>query len=303
MYQARRPARRETLLLRGLKFNLYRWGGSGRPIVFVHGWGDTAETWQFVIDHLPATRSCVALDMRGFGRTQRPPDGYWFPDYLADLEAALDQIAPGVAVDLVGHSMGGNIVMLYAGVRAQRVRRLVNLEGFGMPRTTPEQAPARYAEWLDEIRSLTPFASYDDYEQFIRVLGRRNPGTPPDRLEFIARSWAHETAQGRIELWADPRHKRVNPVLYQRDQAEACWREITAPALFVIGGESDLAKRMSEEIREPRLRELFPRITPVTIEGAGHMLHHERPEEVARLIDEFLGSEPLNGEDSTAQER
>ena len=289
MYQARYPAQRETLYARGLRFNLYRWGAAGRrPVVFIHGWGDTGETWQFIVDHLPQTRAYAALDMRGFGRTQRPEDGYWFPDYLADLEAVLDQLDPDEPFDLIGHSMGGNVASLYAGVRPGRVRRLVNLEGFGMSRTSPDQAPARYAEWLDEMRRPAQFATYDDYGQFIKVLERRNPRTPRERLEFIARSWAREREDGRIELWADPKHKHVNPVLYQRDQAESCWRSITAPVLFVTGGESELVKRMGDEVSEPRLRRIFRSVTPVTLPGAGHMLHHEQPEAVARLIDAFL---------------
>ena len=289
MYQARRPAHRESLEIRGLTFNLYRWpGADSRPVVFVHGWGDTGETWQFVVDHLAGRRTCVALDMRGFGQTQRPQDGYWFPDYLADLEGVLDRIAGDEPVDLIGHSMGGNVVLLYGGARPQRVRRLVSLEGFGLSRTSPDQAPGRYAEWLDEVRTPAQFATYDDYEQFLKVLKRRNPRTPPDRLEFVARSWAHGRDDGRIELWADPRHKHVNPTLYQRDQAEACWRAIAAPVLFVLGGESELVKRMGDEVGERRLRELFRHLTPAKIDGAGHMLHHERPEEVARLIEDFL---------------
>ena len=91
-------------------------------LVLVHGWGDTGETYQFLVDRC-RRRTCVAIDMRGFGRTQRPDDGYWFPDYLADLDALLDVLAPDAPVDLVGHSMGGNIALLYAGVRPHRVRR------------------------------------------------------------------------------------------------------------------------------------------------------------------------------------
>jgi len=290
-YRGRRTRQSETLVLRGLEFQLYRWPGEDpRPVVLVHGWGDTSETWQFVIDQLPPTRSWIAMDMRGFGRTQRPDDGYWFPDYLADLDALLDHLSPQAPLDLVGHSMGGNVVMLYAGARPQRVRRVVSLEAFGLPRTNAEQAPARYAEWLDEVKHGSQFAAYETYEQFMRVLARRNPRTPPDRLEFVARSWARESADGRVELWADPRHKRVNPVLYQRDQAEACWRAIVAPLLLVFAEESELTRRMGDEIAEERLRALFANVTTATIRGAGHMIHHERPDETATLLDAFLGS-------------
>jgi pimeloyl-ACP methyl ester carboxylesterase len=178
--------------------------------------------------------------------------------------------------------------MLYAGARTQRVRKVVSIEAFGLPRTSADQAPARYAEWLDEVKYGSRFATYDTYDQFMRVLARRNPRTPEDRLEFVARSWAREGAGGRIELWADPKHKRVNPVLYQRDQAEACWRAIVAPLLLVFAEDSELTRRMAGEIEEERLRALFADLTIATIHGAGHMIHHERPEETAALLAQFL---------------
>jgi pimeloyl-ACP methyl ester carboxylesterase len=292
-YQALRPLQHDSLDARGLKFHLYRWPGQDPdPLILLHGWGDTGETFQFLVDCFSAERTCIAIDMRGFGRTQRPDDGYWFPDYLADLEALLDQLVPAAPVDLVGHSMGGNIAMLYAGARSNRVRRLVSLEGFGLASTSPDQAPARYAQWLDEVKHGNAFAVYEDLDQFVRVLARRNPRTPMDRLEFIARSWSQERSDGRIELRADPKHKRVNPVLYQREQAEACWRAIEAPVLFMLGDQSDLVKRMGGVLDEARLRELFRRGTFATAKEAGHMLHHEQPAQVAMLIEAFL-AQPL----------
>jgi pimeloyl-ACP methyl ester carboxylesterase len=235
---------------------------------------------------LPRERTFIAFDSRGFGRTSWPQEGYWFPDYLADLDAILASLSPEQPVDLVGHSMGGNLSLLYAGVRPDRIRRVVSLEGFGMSSTQPDQAPGRYREWLDEVRDGTSFAVYDDFAHFATILGRRNPRTSSDRVEFIARSWGQERADGRIELRADPRHKRVNPVLYQRDQVEACWREITAPVLMVAGDQSDFARRLSGRMQ---LSALFRDVRFETIAGAGHMLHHERPEEVAELIVSALG--------------
>jgi pimeloyl-ACP methyl ester carboxylesterase len=289
MYRPLRPLQHEELQARDLTFHVYRWPGADPdPLVLLHGWGDTGETYQFLVDCFAADRTCVAIDMRGFGRTQRPVDGYWFPDYLADLDALLDRLAPDAPIDLVGHSMGGNIASLYSGVRPQRIRRLVSLEGFGMARTTPDQAPARYAQWLDEVKHGTDFAVYESYDQLIRVLLRRNPRTPRDRLEFIARSWGQTRDDGKIELRADPKHKRVNPVLYSREQAEACWRAIEAPVLFVLGDQSDLVKRMGEELAESKLRSIYRNLTLVSVNDAGHMMHHERPDEVAALIEDFL---------------
>jgi pimeloyl-ACP methyl ester carboxylesterase len=288
-YLVRRRPELTTLKVRGLQFQLYRWPGeSAQPLVFVHGWGDTGETFQFVVDQLPMRYSVLAFDARGFGRTEWPQDGYWFPDYLADLEAILDALSLTEPVDLLGHSMGGNVAMLYAGVRPERVRRLVNLEGFGLPPTQPEQAPARLREWLDELKGGTYFATYESFQQLIKVLARRNPRTPPERLEFIARSWARESPTGRIELRADPRHKLVNPVLYQRDQAEACWREITAPVMFVVGALSEVAKRLADDRVAAAFKNQFRSLELVHLERAGHMMHHECPEQVGELIARFF---------------
>ncbi|HVF17301.1 MAG TPA: alpha/beta hydrolase [Steroidobacteraceae bacterium] len=288
-YRLFRQPQLATINVRGLNFQLYRWTGDDpQPLVFAHGWGDNGETFQFVVDHLSTRRSVVAFDARGFGRTEWPQDGYWFPDYLADLEAVLDFISPERPVDLLGHSMGGNVAMMYAGIRPQRVRRLINLEGFGLRSMNAELAPARYREWLDEVKEGTDFATYNDFEQFEKVLARRNPRTPAERIAFIARSWARQREDGRVELVSDPRHKRVNPVLYQRDQTEACWREIIAPVLFVIGGKSEHAQRFAEPLRAEHFAAQFRSLTTTTLPDAGHMLHHEFPVEVAELIEQFF---------------
>jgi pimeloyl-ACP methyl ester carboxylesterase len=273
-----------TRRVRDLDFQFYRWPGEDeRPVLLLHGWGDSGETFQFLADHLPQ-RTLLTFDARGFGRTQWSDGGYWFPDYLADLDAIVNWLSPDHPLDLVGHSMGGNVALLYAGVRPQRIRRVVSLEGFGLPRTAPSQAPSQYREWLDQIVVGTQFTVYDNFTDFAAVLGRRNPRTPPAYLEFIARSWGRQRDDGRVELRADPRHKRVNPMLYQRDQAEACWQQITAPVVLVAGDQSSIARSMSAELTPQRLSMLFPHACMKEVRDAGHMLHHEQPAQVAELL-------------------
>ena len=103
----------------------------------------------------------IAPDWRGFGLSDyTQSDTYWFPDYLADLDAMLLHYSPDAPVNLLGHSMGANVAGLYAGVRPERISRFVNLEGFGMMATKPEQAPGRYAKWLDELREPPAMRSY-----------------------------------------------------------------------------------------------------------------------------------------------
>jgi pimeloyl-ACP methyl ester carboxylesterase len=168
-YAPRRAARRDFHAVRSLRYHVNQWGDATLaaperpPLVLLHGWMDVGASFQFVVDALQQPRYVIAPDWRGFGLTESPgSDCYWFPDYLADLDALLDALLPGQTVDLLGHSMGGNIAMIYAGVRPARVRRLVNLEGFGLPESRPEQAPRRYAHWLDELRRRTLRATPPD---------------------------------------------------------------------------------------------------------------------------------------------
>ena len=93
----------------------------------------------------------LAPDWRGFGWSEWCADGYWFADYLADLDALLDHFVGDVPVPLVGHSLGGNVVMLYAGVRPQRVSRVVSLDGFGIPPEPPTARPPSTRKWLDAL--------------------------------------------------------------------------------------------------------------------------------------------------------
>lgn len=291
-YQPRRPAQSESISLRYLHFQTHRWTGSNPdPIVLLHGWGDTGETFQFVADAMPDECTLVALDHRGFGRTEWPQDGYWFPDYLADLDAWLDVISPDAPVTLVGHSMGGNIANQYAGVRPERVKRLVNLEGFGLRATSAEEAPGRYAQWLGEIKAGEHFASYatyPDYDRLAESLLRRHRHLPRERADFIARAWAKENEQGRIELRADPRHKRVNPYLYRRDELRACWQSIVAPVLFIAAQESEHFQRIRDTFTLDNLKQDFRDVRLEIVQDAGHMLHLEQPERVAALLSQFV---------------
>src|SRR3954464_3411371 len=155
-YTPLRAARSVFLPVRGLRYRTWQWGDAslvapGRPpLVLMHGWMDVGASFQFVVDELARLegerRFVIAADWRGFGASSGGgADSFWFPDYLGDLDALLDALSPGASVDLVGHSMGGNVVMSYAGVRPARVRRLPNLAGFGLPRSAPAAPPARRA--------------------------------------------------------------------------------------------------------------------------------------------------------------
>jgi pimeloyl-ACP methyl ester carboxylesterase len=279
----------EQVVVRGLRHHVTRWAGEEPgPIVLLHGWMDTGDTFQFLVDAMSDRRTCIAPDWRGFGRSEWPADGYWFPDYYADLEELLEHFAPGAGVTLVGHSMGGNIATMYAGIRPERVRRVVCIEGFGLSRTQPGQAPGRYREWLGQVREPPKFARFPSVEAFAHLLARRNPRLTPERAAFIAAAWTERLPDGGVQVRSDPAHKRVNPVLYRREEAEACWREIEAPVLYVVAEQSEFLPRHGVDALPENMARHIRRLEPCLVPDASHMAHHERPEWLAREIEAFL---------------
>jgi pimeloyl-ACP methyl ester carboxylesterase len=296
-YSPRRLATSAFVPVRGLRYHVHRWGEPqqatpDRPaLVMVHGWMDVGASFQFVVDAMAEERLVIAPDWRGFGHSDNAAGGYWFPDYLADLDTLLDTLLPGQPIDLAGHSMGGNVAMLYAGVRPDRIRRLVNLEGFGMPQTAPEQAPRRYAHWLDQLKQPAALRSYDSAAEVAARLRRTNPRLSEDKANWLALQWARAGDDGRWRLLADPAHKHSNPVLYRKEEVLACWRRITAPVLWVEGADTDISMwwgdRYPRSDFEQRIA-VVPRLERDRLADCGHMLHHDQPERLARRLQAFL---------------
>jgi pimeloyl-ACP methyl ester carboxylesterase len=293
MLASRRMKPSESLFLdiRGLRYHCRAWGDPAAPIVvLLHGWMDVSASFQFLVDALAGDWRALAPDWRGYGLTQwSGADSYWFPDYLADLDSLLHRLSPERPVSLVGHSMGGNVACLYAGIRPGRVARLVNLEGFGMRATRAEEAPGRYARWLDEIAEPQSFRDYASFDELAARLRRSNPRLAEDRAAFLARHWGVATPKGRVALRSDPAHKRVYPVLYRLEEAVACWRGVTAPVLWVDGAASQTLRQLRlDEAEHAARRACFAKVVAHTLPGAGHMLHHDQPEALARIVEEFL---------------
>jgi pimeloyl-ACP methyl ester carboxylesterase len=307
-YTVRRPGRSRFISVRGLRYHVLEWGDAAlasterAPLVMLHGWMDVAASFQFVVDALASDRHVIALDWRGFGLTESPAaDTYWMPDYLGDLDAALDQLvfnrkAADQKIDLLGHSMGGNVVMLYAGVRPERIRRVVNLEGFGMPRTKPTQAPKRLLQWLDELKEPALMRDYASIDEVAERLRKTNPLLSPQRAAWLAPHWSRkrESADGSAGRWqilGDPAHKRINPHLYQRDEVLECWKLISAPLMWVEGDQTDVAKWWGTRFTKEEFHERLSVVANVekhVIGPAGHMLHHDQPEALAGLLETFL---------------
>jgi pimeloyl-ACP methyl ester carboxylesterase len=277
--------------IRGLRYHCRIWGRAGRPRLFMlHGWMDVSASFQFLVDAMREDWQIIAPDWRGYGLSAwGPADSYWFPDYMGDLDRLLAYFEPESPTTLIGHSMGGNIASMYAGVRPERVAHLVNLEGFGMSRSEPGKAPQRYAKWLAQLADKPGFRDYADFAELARRMRAGNPRLTEARAHYLAQHWGRENAAGRVELRSDPAHKLINPVSYQLEEAMACWRNVAAPVLWIDGAESKTMERMRINGGDHEARKAcFRTISAHTIQDAGHMLHHDQPETLARLIEAHL---------------
>jgi pimeloyl-ACP methyl ester carboxylesterase len=313
MYQEQHLSRTQVLPIRGVNYHLRVWGQPSAklaPVFLLHGWMDVSASWQFVVDAWRAAdpemqgRQLIAPDWRGFGRSmpQQPVDSYNFHDYLADLEALLAYFAPDAqqSVDLVGHSMGANIATAYAGIRPARVRKLVNLEGFGLPDSRPSQAPGRYAQWLDELAQLhngtLQLKTYTGAEGVAQRLTKTNPRLSPDKALWLAHHWAEPIANGNGQwrILGDNAHKVVSARLYRVDEIVAIYQRITAPTLAIEASDNSLAQwfKHGEHSIEEHHRRLghIANCSIHTIANAGHMVHHDQPTAVAHHLKDFLGS-------------
>jgi len=285
-----KPSRSEFHAIRGLRHHVRIWGEAAAPRLFLlHGWMDVSASFQFLVDSFSRDWHVIAPDWRGFGLSEWAREGYWFPDYYADLEALADHYQPGEPVRLVGHSMGGVIASVYAGIRPDRVARLVSMEGLGLARHAPDQAPVRYAQWLDQLKEPPAFKPYRSFEEVATRLRKTNPRLPEEHAAFLAQHWAKQLPGGEIVLHSDPRHKTFNPYLFRIDEAIACWRRVTAPVLLVSGRQSEIPARMKDTPEQLAERKgAFRDHREVVLDDCGHMMHHDQPQRLAQLIEDFL---------------
>ena len=285
-----KPSQSHIHKIRNLRYQVRTWGDSAAPKMFLlHGWMDVSASFQFLVDCFQREWYVVAPDWRGFGLTEWAAGGYWFPDYYADLDALLEIYQPDMPVNLVAHSMGGNVACTYAGIRPQRVARLVSLEGFGMGRTAPDQAAGRYQQWLDELRAPPRFNSYTSFDAVAARLKKNNRRLTDEQAHFLAQHWAKQTGPAEVTLRSDPKHKFVNPVLTRLEELLACWRQVTAPVLWVTGDETNGRGWRTDSVQQLAERKAaFRDFREIELQDCGHMMHHDQPVKLAAIIEEFL---------------
>lgn len=274
------------LLANGLEHFVHTWGErGGDPVVLLHGYMDAGGTWDLVAPRLAeAGHWVIAPDLRGYGRTERlHASGYYhFPDYVADV-AALTRALELASFRLVGHSMGGTIATLFSGAAPDRVRSLVLIEGAGPPDNAPEVAPDRMARWLADVAASPKERAMDTMDAVIERLRVNHPRVP--RSVLASRAAHLVRGEGPYQWAFDPRHRTTSPMPFFASIYKAFASRVACPVLWVSGG-TDGWHPPDEGAR----LDAFKSLARAEIDGAGHMVHWTRANELAREILTFFAS-------------
>jgi pimeloyl-ACP methyl ester carboxylesterase len=272
----------------GLKLHYWEWGDAKEEtIVLIHGIRDQGRSWEPFFASLLALgcpiKHAVALDLRGHGDSDWAgiSRGYQHEDFLSDLAGLLGHLDRD-CFTLIGHSLGGSMALLYAGTFPDKVKRLVLLESLGPFARSDDEVPEIMAERLNGRNYIEIPFPYASLEDAAKALQKRFPLISDSAAAHMAR---HGTRQvGKAYRWKhDPLLRYRTTTMLSEGQIEAFIRRVTCPILFAYGSESDFIK----SVRGPRVKR-FNNAQIVSIEGAGHHIPHEKPDELARVVGAFL---------------
>ncbi len=249
-------------------------GADGPALVFLHYFAGSSRTWDEVVARLEGEYRCIAVDLRGFGDSAGPPDGYTVADGADDVAALVEQLALD-RYALVGHSMGGKAAMLVALRRPDLVDRLVVVD----------VAPVAYESGFGAYTEAMAEADLDGVTRRAEVDAQLASAVPaPGVRAFLLQN---------LVLDRDGARWRVNlPVLevamstISGFPAVAAGTSYNGPALFVAGGRSDYVRREHADA----VMALFPRAEVTVVPEAGHWVHAERLEDFLGVLEPFLAA-------------
>jgi pimeloyl-ACP methyl ester carboxylesterase len=280
-----------TYISQRLRLNYFDWGNKDAPpLVLVHGGRDHARNWDWVADRLRDRWRIIAPDLRGHGDSEWSNDGgYAMPGYIYDLAELVHQLdlAP---VTLIGHSLGGNIAIRYAGIFPRQVKRVVSIEGLGLsPKAMAERLARPLAErlraWVEAQRSLARRVPrrYVSVEDAIARMQAANKHLSPEQARHLTHHGVRHNEDGTYSWKFDHYLHVFPPADIAVEELERLWANMACPTLLVYGKQS----WASNPLEDGRARH-FKDARVVMVENAGHWVHHDQTEFFIKVVREFL---------------
>jgi pimeloyl-ACP methyl ester carboxylesterase len=272
----------------GLRLHYADWGNTDAPLLLlVHGGRDHCRSWDVIARALQPHFHVLAPDLRGHGDSDWTKGGsYALTEYVYDLSRLVRSIG-AEKLTLIGHSLGGAVSLVYSGTFPEQVDKLIVLDGITvMPNATRAPAHERIAKWIGQLDKLgerepRPLRTIEQAAAQMRAV---NPRLSEELTLHLAMHGVRKNADSTYGWKFDPYQRAAAPHRLLPDEHASLWGRITCPTLLMGAEESFL-----ESAKTPGLEKHFPNARAETIMGAGHWLHHEKPEEVLASIRRFLG--------------
>ena len=274
-----------------LRLHYVDWGNASRPtLVLVHGNRDHARSWDQVARALRHEWHVVAPDLRGHGDSAWVEGGpYAIADNVLDLANLIDALGPE-PVTLVGHSLGGSVTVMYAGVYPERVRKLVSIEGLGPPPAMIERMRARppherVRDWVRQMRDLAARQPrrYPSLEAAAKRMREENPFLSEELALHLTMHGVNRNEDGSYSWKFDNYTRTFAPYRFDVEDMRALWKRISCPVLLIRGADS----WAGDPALDGRMA-VFQAARSVAIPKAGHWVHHDQLDAFLAALTGFL---------------
>ncbi len=271
-----------------LKLQFWDWGQDRLPpLLLVHGGLDHARNWDWVARSLREHFHVYAMDLRGHGNSAWAPGAlYSVAEHVFDVSTLVDTLG-AAPISLIGHSLGGILTLLYSGLYPDRVRKVIAIEGLGLPAAhrIHKPAPDRMRAWMESVRQTDKLEprSYPNLEAAVERMKEANPHLSEEVAQHLTLHGTNWNADGSLSWKFDNYVRCLPPYGHDMNEQRAIYSEITCPALLVWGRESWLPDPDTDE------RALvIPNRRVLKVADAGHWVHHDRLELFLEESKRFL---------------
>jgi pimeloyl-ACP methyl ester carboxylesterase len=269
-----------------LKLHFAVWGNSGKPpLVLVHGGRDHCRNWDPVAAALQDRYTVYAPDLRGHGDSGWALGGmYSLPEFVLDTATLVASLGDN-PLTIIGHSLGGAVALQYAGTYPERVLKVVAIEGLGPPTLEHRPAHIRMREWIDHMHEMERRKPrrYASVEDATRRMLEANPHLTPEMAHYLTLYGTSRNDDGTLS-WKFDNYVRIrSPYEFNLEDAQDIWARITAPVLLIKGSES-----WAPDPEKSGRAAAIPSYKSVTIDDAGHWVHHDQLDRFLEVVAEFL---------------